>query len=92
MCLIVLIGAFAPRLAIFLMWIFTNQMTIAMGSFWVGLLGFLFLPFTTLFYALAYAPIAGVHGFGWFLVGFGFLLDVSNWFGGASKSRDRYAT
>jgi len=92
MCLIVLIGAFAPRLALFLMWILTDQLSRAFESFWLGLAGFVFLPFTTLFYALAYAPIAGVSGFGWILVAFGVLLDLSNWFGSGRYGPEEYRT
>lgn len=92
MCLIVLIGAFAPRLALFLLWIFSNQLSRAFDSFWLGFAGFVFLPFTTLFYALAYAPISGVSGFGWILVAFGVLLDLSNWFGSGRYGPDEYRT
>ncbi len=88
MCLIVLVGAFAPRIGIVLLWLFTNQLTQAFQDFWVGLLGFVFLPFTTLIYAIVYQPVVGVDGFGWLLVGIGFVIDVANWVGG-SRSRDR---
>lgn len=92
MCLIVLVGAFAPRLGIVLLWLFTNQLTQAFDDFWVGFLGFLLLPFTTLIYAVVYQPVVGVDGFGWFLVGIGFAIDVANWLGGTrSRDRDRRA-
>lgn len=79
MCLIALLGLAVPRFALFLMWILTDRLTIAFNSFVLGFIGFLVLPFTTLFYALAYTPIFGVSGFGWILVGFGFLLDLSSY-------------
>ncbi|MEZ5170485.1 MAG: hypothetical protein R3A49_07030 [Acidimicrobiia bacterium] len=88
MCLVVLVGAFAPRFAIFLVWLFSNRMALAFDSFWIALAGFVFLPFTTLLYAIAYQPIVGVSGFGWFLVGMGFVLDIANWLGGA-RQRDQ---
>jgi hypothetical protein len=92
MCLVVLIGAAFPRVALFLTWIFTNRISIAFGNNWaVPLLGFLLLPFTTFFYVIAFAPIAGVSAIGWFFVGFGFLLDMSNWFGSQRYGRERYA-
>ncbi|MFZ4583964.1 MAG: hypothetical protein ACOYNI_01945 [Acidimicrobiia bacterium] len=91
MCFIVLIGAFAPRLALFFLWIFSDRLAIAFSNFWIGLAGFVFLPFTALLYAIAYAPARGVQGFGWFLVTFGFLLDLAHWFGGASETRNRSA-
>jgi hypothetical protein len=56
------------------------------------LLGLVFLPYTTLFYVLAYAPITEVSGIGWFFVAFGFLLDLASWFGtGREGARRRWA-
>jgi hypothetical protein len=83
------VGAFAPRAALLLVWLFTNQLALAFDTFWIALAGFVFLPFTTLLYALAYQPVVGVTGFGWFLVGIGFMLDIANWFGSARRSEQR---
>lgn len=88
-CLIALLGLISPRLVIFLLWLFSDRLTIAFDSFVIGFLGFLLLPFTTLFYALAYEPVLGVTGFGWILVGFGVLLDLSSWFAGGDSARRR---
>jgi hypothetical protein len=77
-CLIALFAVLSPRLAIFLTWIFTDRLSIALDSFWWGLAGFLFLPWTTLVYAWAYQPVVGVSGFGWFLVIFAFVVDISS--------------
>ena len=49
------------------------------------LLGLLLLPYTTLFYVLAYAPIVGVSAIGWFFVALGFLLDLASLFGGGQR-------
>jgi len=77
-CFVVLFAAAMPRFALFMMWVFGyDKMALAMDSFILGLLGFLLLPYTTVFYILAYAPQGGVSGFGWFIVVFGFLLDIS---------------
>jgi hypothetical protein len=91
MCLIALIGVALPRFALFLMWLFTERLTVAFDSFILGFLGFLFLPYTTLFYALAYAPIGGVSGFGWFLVAFGFIVDITAHTNGGRAARKRRA-
>ena len=64
---------------IFLLWIFTDRLTIAFRSGWEGILGFIFLPYTTLFYALVYAPGKGVDAFGWVIVALGVLLDLSSY-------------
>ena len=47
-CLVALAAFVSPRLAIFLIWLFGDRMSIAFDSFWWGLLGFIFLPWTTL--------------------------------------------
>ena len=54
-------------------------MDAAFDSFWVPLLGFFFLPWTTLAWAVAYAPVKGVSGFGWFLVVFAFVVDITTY-------------
>lgn len=100
MCLIVVIGAFLPRLALFLWWLFGDKLSQVWTNFWLPFAGFIFLPFTTLFYSLAWAPVyvgsggtigQGVHGFGWFLVALGFLFDLAHWFGGDRARRSRQA-
>ena len=90
MCLIVLFGLLSPRFGTALLYLFTDRLTFAFNSFWTGLLGFIFLPWTTLLYALVYRPISGVSGFGWFLVAFGFFVDLGSWFGGGRHAKDRY--
>ena len=91
-CIIAMIGMAAPRFAIFLLWLFSDRMAIAFNGFFEAFLGFLLLPFTTLFFALVYAPIGGVSGFGWVIVGFGFVLDISNYANGAKAKRDQAAS
>ena len=86
-CLLALLAAISPRLVIFLLWIFTERLTIAFRSGWEGLLGFLVLPYATLFYALVYAPGKGVDTFGWFIVALGVLLDLSTLSNGARVRR-----
>jgi hypothetical protein len=63
-CIVALIGMAAPRFAIFLLWLFSDRMAIAFNGFLEAFLGFLLLPFTTLFFALVYAPSAGSAGSG----------------------------
>ena len=91
-CLVALVAWLSPRFALFLMWLFTDRLTIAMDSFIMGALGFVFLPYTTVLYALCYAPIGGVTGFGWLLVALGFLLDLGSWFGGGKQAQQRNAS
>ena len=90
-CIVALIGMAAPRFAIFLVWLFSDRMAIAFNGFFEAFLGFLLLPFTTLFFALVYAPIGGVSGFGWLIVAFGLALDISSYSSGAKARRDQAA-
>lgn len=78
-CLVALFALISPRLAIALLWLFTDRMTLAFTSGWIGIIGFLFLPWTTLAWTLCYAPIFGVQGFGWFVVLLGFFADISSY-------------
>ena|SRR5829696_6434547 len=86
-CLVALASWLSPRLALFLMWLFSDRLDVAFESFLLGFAGFVIVPWTTLFYALAYAPVAGVEGIGWVFVAFGLLLDVSSWSGGGRQGR-----
>jgi hypothetical protein len=91
-CLIVVLGSAFPRVALVLTWIFTSRVDIAFeGGVLLPLLGLIVLPYTTLFYVLAYAPIAGVSAIGWFFVALGFLLDLTSLFGGGREGR-RYVS
>ncbi len=96
-CLLVVIASGAPRLAIFLVWLFGDQMEKAYTSFILPAIGFLFLPWTTLFYALAYAGNAtygigpGVSGFGWIIVGLGLVFDIMSYTGGAKQRAQQAA-
>ena len=88
-CLLVLVGLFSPRLAIFLLAIFTNDLSRAFDSWVVPLLGFFLLPWTTLIYTLLWTTSQHVNGVEWVLVAVGFLLDVGVIGGGQGRFRRR---
>jgi hypothetical protein len=90
-CLFALLAGFAPRIALLLVWIFTNLVDRAFNGFIVPLLGLLVLPYATLFYVLAWSPIGGVTGWGWFFVVIGVVFDIGHWTGSAYQGRARYA-
>jgi hypothetical protein len=92
MCFIVLIGAVAPRFALFLMALFSDRISQAIDNWALSLAGFFFLPFTTFFYVLAWAPVRHVSGLGWFFVVFGFLLDLGNYTNSGSYAKRRGAS
>jgi hypothetical protein len=81
-----------PRVALALIWLFTDRTRIAFDSFWIGALGFIFLPFTTVFWTVAYAPIGGVQGIGWALVILGFILDIASYTSGGESARRQRAS
>lgn len=81
-CFVLLLGAFAPRVALVLMALFNNEITKAFdGSWLVPFIGWLVLPYTTLIYVLISWWQGGVYGFNWFFVILAFLLDISSYFG-----------
>lgn len=86
-CLVLVAAVFSPRFVVVLLYLFTNRLTVAFDSGWVGLAGFLFLPWTTALYALAYRPVVGVSALGWLIVAVGFAVDLGSWFGGGRRAR-----
>lgn len=78
-CLLALVGLIGPRIGVIFLWLFTDRMTIAFQSGWVAIIGWVFLPWTTLAWAICYTPFFGVQGFGWFIVGLGFVLDIMSY-------------
>jgi len=83
---VVLAGA--PRAALVVLWLFTDRLSVAFDSAVVGILGFVFLPYTTVVYVLVYAPATGVSTLGWALVVVGIIADISSWGGGAYSQRN----
>ena len=90
-CLLVLIGLFSPRLAIFLLAVFTDDLSRAFDSWLVPLLGFFLLPWTTLTFAAFWdwGPGREVTGFEWFFVVLAFVIDLGSYAGGR---RARYGS
>ena len=83
-CLIALFALIGPRVALIFTWIFSGMIGRAIDSFFVAVLGFLLLPWTTLAYVVFYDVGASreVRGFEWLLVGVAFLADLSSYGGG----------
>ncbi len=77
-CVLALFAWISPRFVLAMLYVFSNRLTIAFSSGWTGLLGFILLPYTTLFYALVYTQGRGVSGLGWLIVAVGALLDLSS--------------
>lgn len=84
-----LIALATPRFVMVVLWIFTSYLSRAYDGWLVPLLGFFFLPTTTLAYAIAENETNGVEGWGLVLVIVAVLLDLGVWGGGRGAfSRD----
>jgi hypothetical protein len=57
-CLLALLAGFAPRVALALVWIFTNWVDRAFNGFLIPLLGLIVFPYATLFYVLPTTRLA----------------------------------
>ncbi|WP_353941410.1 hypothetical protein ABII15_07105 [Streptomyces sp. HUAS MG91] len=86
-CIFAAMAAIGPRVALAITWLFTNLVDRAFTGVLMPLLGLVFLPWTTLGYVFAYAPVAGVRGIGWLVVLIGLLMDLSSYGGGAKARR-----
>ncbi len=88
-CFVVLLALIAPRVVLFFVWILTPYVSRAFhnGLIW-PLLGFIFLPFTTLAYSLVWTPGIGVTGWAWIWVALAFILDLS-WHSGSGYRASR---
>ena len=86
-CLVVLLAFLSPRLALFAIFLFSDLLSRAFDSWFVPLLGFFLLPWTTLAYALMWSASTNeVAGFEWFIVILAFLFDLGSY---ASRGRAR---
>jgi hypothetical protein len=74
-----MLAAFAPRLVIILAWLFSDRWDIVWDTWLWPLLGFIFLPYTTIMYVLVWNIASGVSGWDWLWIGLGFLLDIMKW-------------
>jgi hypothetical protein len=79
-CLFAIVALITPRFVLFILWLFTDYLNTAISSGWLGLLGFFFLPTTTIAYAVAQneytARGGGLETFGVVLIVLGVAVDV----------------
>jgi hypothetical protein len=79
-CLFAIAALITPRFILFILWLFTNYLNTAFSSGWWALLGFLFLPTTTIAYAIAQNEFTtvtgGVEAMGIVLIVLGVAIDV----------------
>lgn len=79
-CLIALFALISPRLALFLILIFSGWLGQAFDSWIIPVLGFFLLPWTTLAFVVMYRiDPPGVDGFDWFIVVLAFVVDLASY-------------
>lgn len=84
-----LLALFA-RIALLVVWLTTPLVTRAFQAGWIlPLLGIIFLPITTLTYAVVYTMEGGVSGLAWLWIVLAFLFDLGTHSSGAYANRHR---
>jgi hypothetical protein len=78
-CFVVLFALISPRLALFVILLFSNWVGQAFDGWVLPVLGFFLLPWTTLAYIVMWQVTPGVNGFEWFLVILAFLVDLASY-------------
>ena len=86
-CLFAIVALITPRLILFILWLFTNYLNTAFSSGWWGLLGFFFLPTTTMAYAVAQIEFRGAKGWGLVVLILGVMVDFGLLGGGRAIGR-----
>jgi hypothetical protein len=88
-CLLVMMGAFFPRLAVLFIWLARPvYFDAAFNSSLIAILGILFLPFTTLTYVLLWQP-TGLAGLDFLWLGLAFMIDLIGASTSAYANRNR---
>jgi hypothetical protein len=90
-CLIALLILLLPRTVMVVLWLFTDYLSMAYGTWVWPLLGFFVLPTTTLAYAVAQNRYGGVRGIGLVLVILGVLIDLGMIGGGGRGVGKRWS-
>ena len=89
-CLFVLFSLITPRLVIVVLWIFTNYLSHAYGSWFWATVGFFFAPTTVLAYAIAKNEFTtangGISAAGVLIIVVGVVIDAGL-LGGSARSR-----
>lgn len=89
-CLLVIVVLAFPRVMLVLMYLLSNYLERAYTTMLVPLLGFIFLPLTTIVYAWllnSHLPLAGVNVF---ILIVAVVIDLGGWGGGEWHRRSRW--
>jgi hypothetical protein len=87
-CFFLIFMVLGPRAAIIFWWILEpGRWDRAFDTFIIPVLGFVFLPFTTLMW-VAVAPFGNVEGWDWFWLALAVAGDIALWSGSYARRRD----
>lgn len=92
-CILLFLTLFSPRFVLFLFWAFdhTRWNAVFGQMILLPLLGFFFLPFTTLVYLFAYNPVSqSISAFGWIWLILALFVDLAAY--GSNAYRRRQVT
>jgi hypothetical protein len=88
-CLAAVLALISPRLAIIAVWLFSDILSRSFDSWFIPLIGFFLLPWSTLAYAIMWdVGTNEVAGFELLVVALAFLTDLASYFGGSRARRD----
>jgi hypothetical protein len=89
-CLFTTLLFLGPRAGILVWWLMSPaRWNLAFQSFIWPLLGFLFLPWTTLMYVIIFP--GGITGFDWIWLGLGVLADIGMYAGGGYGNKSKFS-
>lgn len=89
-CLLLILVLAFPRVVLVLMYLLSNYLERAYSTLLVPILGFIFLPLTTIVYAWlvnSHLPIAGVNAL---ILIVAVIIDLGGWSGGEWHRRRRW--
>jgi hypothetical protein len=85
-CFFTILVFLGPRAGILIWWLAQPaRWQQAFESFLWPLLGFIFVPWTTMMYVLVYK--GGIEGFDWLWLALGLFADIGWWLGAAGRRR-----
>jgi len=91
-CLLLILFAAFPRVALVVLFLFSNYLQRAYHGLIVPILGFIFLPLTTLAYAWMSNSGLPMAGLNLILLIIAVVIDVGSWGGGEYHRRTRWSS